>query len=108
MQHDFLKAAAEQFLSQGSIPNASKVISILAGSMDTNLTAANMAYFARQLMMCSSEDINFYTAPNTPMTVQNLSYTFLDLYDWLAMVNDCINPYSNACHRGDARPCVSL
>ena len=59
VQHDFLKAAAEQFLSQGSIPNASKVISILAGSMDTNLTAANMAYFARQLMMCSSEDIEF-------------------------------------------------
>ena len=100
VQHDFLKAAAEQFLSQGSIPNASKVISILADSMDTNLTAANMAYFARQLMMCSSEDINFYTAPNTPMTVQNLSYTFLDLYDWLAMVNDCINPYSTPITEG--------
>ena len=100
VQHDFLKAAAEQFLSQGSIPNASKVISILAGSMDTNLSAANMAYFARQLMMCSSEDINFYTAPNTPMTVQNLSYTFLDLYDWLAMVNDCINPYSTPVTEG--------
>ncbi len=24
VQHDFLKAAAEQFLSQGSIPNASR------------------------------------------------------------------------------------
>ena len=34
------------------------------------------------------------------MTVQNLSYTFLDLYDWLAMVNDCINPYSTPVTEG--------
>ena len=44
--------------------------------------------------MCKSEDINFYTAPHTPAYVQNLSYAFLDLYDWIDMVNECINPFS--------------
>ena len=92
VQHDFLKAAAEQFLQAGSIPNIAKAAAILSDSMDTNMTAANMAWFARQLMRCKAEDIRFYTAPNTPAYVHDLSYTFLDLYDWLEMVNTCLNP----------------
>ena len=92
VQHDFLKAAADQFLQLGSIPNIPQVAAILAQNMDTNLSAANMAWFARQLMRCKSEDIRFYTAPNTPAFVHELSYTFLDLYDWLQMINTCLNP----------------
>ena len=79
VQHDFLKAAADQFLQLGSIPNIPEVASILAESMDTNMTASNMAWFARQLLRCRSEDIRFFTAPNTPAYVHDLSYTFLDL-----------------------------
>lgn len=94
IQHQFLKAAAEQFISLGSIPNVGKVARILAENTDTNLSAANIAYFIRQALMCSPENINFYTAPNTPQEVHALSYTFLDLYDWLEMVNATINPYA--------------
>lgn len=100
VQHDFLKAAADQFISLGSIPNAGKVAKILAESMDTNLSAANIAYFIRQALMCSPENIHFYTAPNTPQEVHNLSYTFLDLYDWLDMVNTTINPYTTPVTEG--------
>ena len=92
VQHDFLKCAAEQFLQLGSVPNVKKVAAILAESMDTNMTAANMAWFARQLPRCRSEAVNFYTAPNTPAYVHDLSYTFLDLYNWIQMINDCLNP----------------
>ena len=100
VQHDFLKAAAEQFISLGSIPNAGKVTKILAESMDTNLSAANIAYFIRQALMCSPENIYFYTAPNTPQEVHSLSYTFLDLYDWLELVNTTINPYTTPVTEG--------
>ena len=100
VQHDFLRAAAEQFLSLGSIPNVTKLAAMLSENMDTNMTAANMAYFARQLLMCDSEDINFYTAPNTPKTVHELSYTFLDLYDWLELVNGHLNPYAQPVTEG--------
>lgn len=100
VQHDFLKAAAEQFLTLGSIPNVSKLTALLAENMDTNMTAANMAWFARQILMCSSEDINFHTAPNTPRMVHELSYTFLDLYDWLELVNEVLNPYSQPITEG--------
>ena len=100
MQHEFLKAAAEQFIRLGNIPNVSKVTRILAESMDTNLSAANIAYFIRQALMCSPENINFYTAPNTPQEVHELSYTFLNLYDWLDMVNSTINPYTTPVTEG--------
>ena len=100
VQHDFLKAAAEQFLTLGSIPNVSKLAAMLSESVDTNMTAANMAWFARQLLMCDSEDINFHTAPNTPRTVHELSYTFIDLYDWLEMVNEVLSPYAEPVTEG--------
>lgn len=100
MQHEFLKAAAEQFIRLGNIPNVGKVTKILADNTDTNLSAANIAYFIRQALMCSPENINFYTAPNTPQEVHELSYTFLDLYDWLDMVNSTINPYTTPVTEG--------
>lgn len=101
VQHQFLKTVAEQFISLGNIPNIGKVSKILAESMDTNLTAANIAYFIRQALMCSTEDINFYTAPNTPQDVQQLSYTFLDLYNWIDLINSTINPYTTSVSEGN-------
>ena len=100
VQHQFLKAAADQFIHLGNIPNAGKVTKILAESMDTNLSAANIAYFIRQALMCSPENIRFHTAPNTPQEVHELSYTFLDLYDWLDMINTTINPYTSPVTEG--------
>lgn len=100
VQHDFLKAAADQFLQLGSIPNIPQVAAILAENMDTNMTASNMAWFARQLLRCRSEDIRFYTAPNTPAYVHDLSYTFLDLYNWIQMINDCLNPTAQPVSEG--------
>ena len=100
VQHQFLKAAADQFIHLGNIPNAGKVTKILAESMDTNLSAANIAYFIRQALMCSPENIHFHTAPNTPQEVHELSYTFLDLYDWLDMINTTINPYTSPVTEG--------
>ena len=100
VQHDFLKAAADQFLQLGSIPNIPQVAQILAENMDTNMTASNMAWFARQLLRCRSEDIRFYTAPNTPSYVHDLSYTFLDLYNWIQMINDCLNPSAQPVSEG--------
>ena len=92
VQHDFLHAAAEQFRSLGSVPNIPEVARVLSESMDTNMTASNMAWFARQFLRCKSEDIRFETAPNTPAFVHELSYTFLDLYNWIEMINSSLNP----------------
>ena len=92
MQHVFLKACAEQFIRLGNIPNLSKVINILSEGLDTDLTAANIAFFLRQALLCKSEDVNFYTVPNTDAMVHGLSYTIIRLNEWLTMINERLNP----------------
>lgn len=94
MQQAFLKSVASQMISLGNIPNLSRVIDILTDRLDTNLTAANMAFFARQLLKCSSEDIHFYTAPVTGRVVNAASYVCLNVNEWLELVNEHFNPYS--------------
>lgn len=96
MQQQFLKAVATQFIRLGNIPNISQVVSLLAKNMDTDLSAANIAFFLRQALLCDSEDINFHTMPNTPDMVYGLSYTFVELDPWLEMINQCLNPYNAA------------
>lgn len=94
MQHRFLKACAEQFITLGNIPNISKVVDILSEGLTTDLDASNIAYFLRQALACKTEDINFYTAPNNPDMVHGYSYAILDLYQWIPMINEYLNPYS--------------
>ena len=94
-QQDFLKSVASQMLTLGNIPNLPKFISIFTEYVDTDLTAANLSYFARQFLLCSGDDINFHTMPgNYADSVRGFSYVSLYLDEWLEMVNDFLNPYS--------------
>ncbi|MBQ7472742.1 MAG: LCP family protein [Oscillospiraceae bacterium] len=96
LQHDFLRAAAKQFISLGSIPNLSRVIQLISSSVDSDLTPANVAYFLRCALQCRAEDISFYTMPNVPADAGGLSYTFVDLAPWLTLLNDALNPFDAA------------
>lgn len=101
MQQDFLKAAISQFVTLGNIPNISKVVDILAERLDTNLSAANIAYFLHQGLMCDGESITFHTAPNDSAYVGGLSYAFLEVGAWLDMVNEYLNPYNTPISSSD-------
>ena len=100
-QQDFLKAAAEQLISVGNIPNAPKLAKLLSDELTTNLSAANIAYFLRQLMLCDGENISFYTAPNDADMINGYSYAVLRLDEWLSMVNERLNPFSTPITSGD-------
>lgn len=93
VQHKFLKACFEQFISLGNIPNVGKVIDILTESLDTDLSAKNIAYFMRQALMCKVEDITFNTMPNAAKTIGGYSYAVIVLYNWIDMINEYLNPY---------------
>ena len=93
LQHDFLRAAAKQFISFGSIPNLAKVVQLVTASVDSDLTAANIAFFLRCAIQCRAEDLRFYTMPNVPADAGGLSYTFVDLGEWLPLLNDALNPF---------------
>ncbi len=93
MQHRFLQACASQFITLGNIPNVSRVVEILSGSLETDLTGGNIAWFLRQLLRCRSENIRFFTAPSRPTDAGGISYTVLELEPWLEMVNASLDPY---------------
>ena len=93
LQQSFLKAAARQFISLGSIPNLTRVVQLAATSVDSDLTASNIAYLLRCAIQCSADDIRFYTMPNRPADAGGLSYTFVEKDEWLALLNDALNPF---------------
>ena len=98
VQHDFLKSCAQQFISLGNIPNVGKVIDIISENVDTDLSAANIAFFLRQALMCKTEDINFHIMPHSPRMLGEpaQSYAVCMVYQWRDMLNEVLNPYSEA------------
>ena len=93
MQQAFLRAAAKQFISLGNIPNAKPLATVLSKCLKTNLSAANIAYFMRQAVLCQPEDVHFYTMPCDQSMLQGYSYAVPRLWEWLEMVNEDLNPY---------------
>lgn len=93
VQQDFLRAVASQMISLGNIPNLGKIVDIVTSRVETNLSAANIAYFARQFLQCDMENINFHTAPVSGSYFGGVSYVSLNVNPWLEMVNEYLNPY---------------
>lgn len=93
-QHDFMKTVAKQMLSVGNIPNLSKIIDVCEESVDTNLTANNMAFFAQEFLKLSEDDINIMTIPaNTNGAIHGLSYVFPHIAEWVDMLNESFDPF---------------
>lgn len=92
VQQRFLKAVATQLLQRG-LPQLKEIAVLLFEHTETDLYAANIAFFLRQALLCDSENIRFATMPNIPADVAGLSYTFVDLEPWLQMVNERLNPF---------------
>lgn len=94
VQHDMLKAIASQTLSMGNIPNFPHMLEIVAQEVNTDLTAANLAWFARQFLACKAEDITFQTMPiGASDLINGVSMVSVAPEAWLKMINETINPY---------------
>ena len=95
VQQDFMKTLASQILTLGNIPNLGTLVDILASNLDTDLTAANIAWFARQFLICSMKNISFQTMPwSEGCAINGISYVSVDVNAWLDMVNEKLNPYT--------------
>ena len=94
VQHDLLKAIVKQTLTLGNITNLNEIIRIVEKRVETDLTAGNLAYFAEEFLKMQEENVTFATAPgNYGGMMNNLSYVFLYPDQWLACINQDINPY---------------
>ncbi len=92
-QQDFLMAAADQFLKLGNIPNLNDAIQILQDSVATNLTANNIAFFAREFLKLDRENIRFHTLPGRGVFIRGGSYLEVVLDEWIEIVDDYLNPF---------------
>ena len=93
MQQQFLKACVSQFLTLGNIPHVTGLLRLLSERLETDLSAANLAFFLRQFLACRAEDICFHTAPGTPEIIAGYSYEVLELDRWLELINRALNPF---------------
>ncbi|MBE6913728.1 MAG: LytR family transcriptional regulator [Ruminococcaceae bacterium] len=94
VQQDVLKTLASQVLTVGNIPNLSTLAEIVAEHTETDLTAANIAWFARQFLRCSMDDVKFHTLPiATGSYIGGVSVVSIDVPAWLDMVNTCLTPF---------------
>ncbi|MEG1790506.1 MAG: LCP family protein [Oscillospiraceae bacterium] len=96
-QQGFLSAVAKQTLTAGNIANLGKLTDIFIEYVDTDLTAANLSFFAREFLLCKPENVSFHTLPgNYGDSVGGFSYVSIFVDEWLTMVNDCLNPLNAA------------
>lgn len=108
VQQAFLMATAKQLLTVGNIPNLANVIDVVLRNVDTDLTSANLAFFARQFLLCSSEDVTFHTLPiGMGCYINGISFVSVNVDEWLDMVNTYLNPYTDAVTRQNVNILVS-
>ncbi|MCD8066952.1 MAG: LCP family protein, partial [Oscillospiraceae bacterium] len=93
-QQDFLMSVASQMLSVGNIPNLSSAIDIFTEYVDTNLTAANIAYFAREFLLMDADNITFSTMPGEAVYTLGASYYSINTEEWLEVINESLSPFT--------------
>ena len=85
---------ARQMLRLKNIPNLPQLLSIVEEYVETNLTAANIAFFVEEFLKIDSEDIHFYTLPGEGQMVKGGAYYFVLSDQWVPIVNQGLNPFN--------------
>lgn len=85
---------AQQMLSLGNIPNLDKAIEIFEKNVTTDLSASNLAFFAREFLTMDKKNIRFHTLSGNSIAIRGGSYYEINAEEWLQTVNDYLNPMS--------------
>lgn len=102
-QQTLLKAIANQCLKPSSIFKVGTFTSIFADYVETDLETGNLIWYGmRFLSLNSDEDIIFHTVPgNYSAYLGGVSYVAIYPEEWLALVNEYLNPYVSDVTRED-------
>lgn len=101
VQHDLLSALCSQLLKAGNIKNIDDLLDIYDKYVETNLTKNNLYFYLQQFLLLDEDEISFLTMPNTPATVDELSYVFINEKEWVQMINEKLNPYKQSVQASD-------
>ena len=74
------------------------IVDIFLNYVETDLTAGNLAWFAKEFYKADSENINFYTLPgnygdSVKQGSQWVSYVTIYVDEWLEIINAHLNPF---------------
>ncbi|MEG2420385.1 MAG: LCP family protein [Oscillospiraceae bacterium] len=97
VQQRFLSVMAKKVLSFSSLTKVTAFLDIFAKYVKTDLSVGNLAYFAMEAMeLDTAQGVTAATLPGDGLT----SYKGIDYYyelfpeETLAILNDCLNPYT--------------
>ena len=99
VQQMFLKALAEQTLTLSNIGKIPEFLKIADQNLETDLSAGNLAWFARQVKDIGTENLHFYTLPTVSVDYsgEDASHGYYEniVHDQaMEMINAYINPYT--------------
>ena len=93
-QHAFIKALAEQMLDIGNIPNLGAAIDIYQEHVQSNLTAGNILFYAKNFLEMDFNNIQFVDMPQMMGGLVNgQSFIFINPTKWVNVINEYLNPY---------------
>lgn len=92
-QHDLLRTFSSQLLTLGNIPNLTEAIGIFREHVVTNLSANNLAFFAREFLLLDESNIRFHTLPGEGAYIKSGAYYQISIVEWTEMINEHLNPY---------------
>ena len=93
-QHAFIKALAEQILDVGNIPNLGAAIDIYQEHVQSNLTAGNILFYAKNFLEMDFNNIQFVDMPQMMGGLVNgQSFIFINPTKWVNVINEYLNPY---------------
>ena len=94
VQHDFIKALAEQMLDIGNIPNLGAAIDIYQEHVQSNLTAGMLLFYAKHFLDMDIDGIQFIDMPQMRGgIVNNQSFIWINPSKWVTVINEYLNPY---------------
>lgn len=94
VQHDFIKALAEQVLDIGNIPNLGAAIDIYQEHVQSNLTPGMLLFYAKHFLEMDTDNIQFVNMPqHMGGLVNNQSFLFISVGRWVEVINEYLNPY---------------
>lgn len=94
-QQNFLKTVAKQCLSLNNLAtNLDSYVEIFKNNVKTDLTTGNLAWYGKQFLTMSMEDIHFHTIPsNYNDSIRGFAYGTILVDEWLTLLNERFNVY---------------
>jgi len=97
-QHDLLMAIAEKAMSTRNLATLMNIATSVLDKCETDLSIGNIQWYMEKFLSMSLDNVSFLTVPTTGAYIEcgaRVAYVFINVDEWLEMVNQFMNPYDN-------------